>query len=119
LITTSQFNNNFTGIELPAGAQRLIDNGIANPNQGKLVPVISTKVTQEVKASNGDVIQGLEITILADDQSNNPSGETPSTTSTAPPAATTTKKGAAMSLQGSWLGMTLASALVLGFLAVV
>jgi len=117
LITTTDFNNNFTIPDVPAGAQKLINNGIANPNNGKLVTVTKTQVPQQVKASNGDVIQGLSITLLADDQSNTPTGSTPSTTTSAAPAATTSKKGAASALKGNWFGMTVASVLVLGCLA--
>jgi len=118
LITTSGFNNNFTIPDVPAGAQTLIDNGIANKNNGKLITVTNTKVSQVVQASNGDIIQGLSITILADDQSNTPSGAaTPSTTSAAP-TATTSKKGAATSLRGNWTGLAIASVMVLGWLMV-
>jgi hypothetical protein len=119
LITTSGFNNNFTIPDVPAGAQTLIDNGIANKNNGKLVTVTNTKVSQVVQASNGDTIQGLSITILADDQSNTPSGNTPpSTTTSAAPAATTSKKGAATSLRGNWADLAIASAMALGWLMV-
>lgn len=118
LITNSGFNSNFTIPSVPDGAQTLIDNGIAHKNSGKLVNVTTTKVSQVVQASNGNTIQGLSITILADDQSNTPSGQTTSTTTSAAPAATTSKKGAAASLRGNWLGLTVASTMVLGWLIV-
>lgn len=118
LITTSGFNNNFTIPDVPAGAQTLIDNGIANKNNGKLVTVTNTKVSQVVQASNGDTIQGLSITILADDQSNTPGGTTTPSTTSAAPAATTSKKGAAASLRGNFVGLAITSAMILGWLTV-
>jgi hypothetical protein len=90
LITTSGFSSNFTIPSVPPGAQALIDNGINPAPSGKMVPVTATKVSQVVQQSNGDVIQNLEITILADDQSNNPSGAT-STSSGASPSGTKKK----------------------------
>lgn len=106
LITTDGFSKNFTIPDIPNGAQALIDNGIANPKNGKLVSVTATAVSQEVQGSNGDVISGLAIKPLADDESNTPS---PSTTTTAPPAATTSKKGAATSMYVDWYGIAIAS----------
>jgi len=92
LITTAGFNNNFTIPSVPPGAQDLINNGISPAPSGKMVPVTATKVSQVVQLSNGDVIQNLEITILADDESNNPNGAT-STSSGASPSATKKKNG--------------------------
>ncbi|KAL3421965.1 glycolipid anchored surface protein [Phlyctema vagabunda] len=74
LITEQGFANNFTIPSVPPGAQDLIDNGIPNPNNGKLIDVTTTKVSQTVESSNGNAISGLSITLLADDASNNPSG---------------------------------------------
>ena len=104
LITTkSGITNNFTVPALPPGAQTLIDNGIAKPNNGKLVSVTQLDVSQVVEASNGVILTGLAIKPLADNESNVPSGETspatPTTTSTAPPAATTSKTGAGLNLR--------------------
>jgi hypothetical protein len=92
LITTPGFINNFTIPDVPPGAQTLIDNGISPAPSGKMVPVTATKVSQVVQQSNGEVIQNLQITILADDQSNNPDGAT-STSSGASPSATKKKNG--------------------------
>jgi hypothetical protein len=97
LITSGNFTTNFTLPAVPPGVADLINNGISNAPVGKIIPVTSTKVTQVVQQSNGDVINGLAITPLADDQSNTPSGASPTTSSA--PAATTTKKGAAGNLQ--------------------
>jgi 1,3-beta-glucanosyltransferase GAS3 len=97
LITNAGFSNNFTIPPPPPGSQEVIDNGLSNPNSGKLVSITSTQVTQTVENSNGAVISGLAIKPLPDDQSNSASGindtSTPTTTSAAP-AATTSKSGA-------------------------
>jgi hypothetical protein len=104
LITDQGFANNFTIPAVPPGAQTLIDNGISPAPVGKLVTVTSTKVTQQVQGSNGQVMSGLAITPLADDESNNPSGATPSTsgtTTSSAPTATTSKKSGAVNLKSS------------------
>jgi 1,3-beta-glucanosyltransferase GAS3 len=92
LITTSGFNSNFTIPDVPPGAQTLIDNGISPAPNGKMVPVTATKVSQVVQQSNGDIMQNLALTILADDQSNNPNGAS-STSSGTSPSATKKKNG--------------------------
>lgn len=98
LITTPGFDNNFTIPAVPPGAQALIDNGISPAPSGKMVPVTATKVSQVVQQSNGNIYQNLAITILADDQSNNPNGAS-STTSSA--SASATKKNAGETLRSS------------------
>jgi len=102
LITNQGFANNFTIPAVPPGAQDLINNGIKPAPTGKIVSVTSTKVPQVVQQSNGQVISGLAIVPLADDQSNNPSGASPSTTTTSSaPAATTSKKSGATNVRSS------------------
>jgi len=108
----SGFSRNFTIPAVPPGVQALIDNGIKKPNNGKLVPVTTLKVSQVVKSSSGSVIKDLAITPLADDESNIPSGQTqPSATPTtgSAPAATTSKKAGAASIHGNWAGLIFAS----------
>jgi len=120
LITNSTFASNFTIPSVPPGAQDLIDNGIANPNNGKIVTISGTTVSQTVLNSDGSTLKNLAITPLADDASNSPSGDTPSTT-VAPSAtgtgavasATTSKKSRASRKEGS-LG-ALAAVLALAF----
>ena len=91
------FNSNFTLPSVPPDGQDLIDNGIQNPNNGKLVPVTSLTVSQKVEASGGRVLQGLAIKPLANGDSNLPSGEnTSASTATAAAASPKpTKKGVA------------------------
>jgi hypothetical protein len=117
LITNSAFTNNFTIPAVPPGVQALIDNGIDNAPVGKIIPVTATKVAQQVKQSNGDVIQGLAITPLPEDQSNNPSGATPTTSS--PPAATTTKKSGAGHVSTGFAVLVGVAALVVGWTSLV
>jgi hypothetical protein len=93
LIANAGFSTNFTIPSPPPGAQDLIDNGLTNPNTGKLVAITNLQVSQTVQQSNGVVISGLAIKPLPDDQSNSPSGvndsSTPSTTTSAAPNVTT------------------------------
>ncbi|PQE30932.1 glycoside hydrolase family 72 protein [Rutstroemia sp. NJR-2017a WRK4] len=120
LITSSTFASNFTIPDVPAGAQDLIDNGISNPNNGKLISVSDTKVTQTVTDVNNNVISNLAIKPLANDESNTPSGETTgseanSTSSAAPSAsgtststaasATSSKKSAGGKVEGSMVAL--------------
>lgn len=114
LISDPGFSNNFTIPAVPSGVQALIDNGIQNPPVGKIIPVTATKVTQQVKGSGGNTIQGLAITPLADDQSNNPGTASASPTSSAPPAATTSKKAGAPSVRVSLAMLVGMAALVAG-----
>lgn len=97
LITNQGFATNFTIPSPPEGAEDLINNGITNAPVGKLVTVSDTKVTTEVQGSDGQAISNLAISPLKDDESNTPSGQSPSssTTSSAPKATTSKKSGAA------------------------
>jgi len=108
LIKTSLFNKNFTIPAQPPGAPELIRAGMANPPKGKIIPVTKTSVSQVVKDVQGNVITGLTIKVLKDDESNSPSGQSPTTsgstpsgTSSAPPAPTTSKPSAASGLKVS------------------
>lgn len=101
LISSSGFNNSFTLPFIPSGGQTLIDHGISNPNQGKIVPVTQNSVSLPVYSSSGTLLKNLAIKQLADDQSNTPNGSNTSggapsssgTTTAATPS--TTKKGGA------------------------
>jgi 1,3-beta-glucanosyltransferase GAS3 len=115
LITNQGFATNFTIPSPPDGAEDLINNGIKNAPVGKIVTVSNTKVTQQVQGSDGQAITNLAISPLKDDQSNTPSGQTPSSSTTSSaPAATTSKKSGAATLQAS-----LGALLGVGFLVVV
>lgn len=120
-LITTDFYNNFTIPSVPSGAQDLIDNGIKTSNAGKLVPVTNTKVTLGVKSSSGAAMD-LSITVLADDQSNVPSGQTPASSSSAagtPTAAATpssTKKSGAGRVKvasGALIGVGVLAAVLL------
>ncbi len=97
LINSSDFAKTFTLPSPPEGAQSIIDAGIENPNNGKLVDVSETTVSQPVYASNGGRLQNLAIKKLPDDQSNTPNGT--GTSNSAPTASaaqpTPTKKSIA------------------------
>ena len=98
LLSSGTFNSSFTLPSIPSGGQTLIDHGISNPPQGKLVPVTQDTVSLPVYSSSGTLLKNLAIKPLADDESNTPNGSNTSggpsgtTTSTTPSA---TKKGAA------------------------
>jgi hypothetical protein len=92
LISNSGFSKNFT-IPSPAeGAEDLINDGIKNPTNGKLVKVETTAVPVAVYGTNGNQIEDLGIKLLPNDGTNLPGGEN---TSGDGPAATPTKKGSA------------------------
>lgn len=108
LITTEKFSNNFTIPAQPSGVTDLITNGISNAPVGKLVPVTTTTVSQEVKDTKGNVISGLAIRVLADDETNTPSGASPSgtpsgTTNTTPASPTASKSAAVQFKAGTAL----------------
>lgn len=118
LLTSSTFSSNWTIPAVPPGAQDLIDNGIKNANNGKIISVSSTKVTQKVTDVGGNTISDLAIKPLANDESNTPSGETTgsNTTSTSTTSSTatgtasassstTTKKSSARKIEGSMIAL--------------
>jgi hypothetical protein len=99
LITSGIFDQNFTIPAICPGCDDLIKNGIDNPRKGKLVDVTDTKAPKAVYGSSGLEVQGLELRLLSNDETNSPSNETtsPSGTGTESEQAkpTETKKGAA------------------------
>lgn len=120
LITSGIFDQNFTIPAVCPGCEDLIKNGIDDPKQGKLVQVTDTKAPQAVYGSSGVEVEGLELRLLSNDETNSPSNETttPSGTTggdTAPPAPTETKKAAASKVTS---GYTLFIALAFAMLTV-
>ena len=95
VVSSSQFGANFKIPNTPSGAQDLINNGLSNPQQGKIVTVQSTAVPMPVYATNGSQIENLAIKPLQAGQANTPSAagttaaDTNSTSSTKPSTATT------------------------------
>lgn len=65
LISSDGFVNNFTIPTIPVGTQDLIDNGVSAGSKGQIIPITSTQVSQIVVGTNGQPIQGLEITLVA------------------------------------------------------
>ena len=128
LISESTFYSRFNIPDVPPGGQSLIDNGIKNPNNGKLVSVVNDNVPMPVYSTGGAVIQGLAIKPLANDQSNTPNGQNTSgsatqsasssgTSATASPSASTTKKGAAERMQvESMMGLAVAAVAALWYI---
>ncbi|KAL8702243.1 MAG: hypothetical protein Q9201_004505 [Fulgogasparrea decipioides] len=90
LITEAGFAKSFKIPSVPTGGQTLIDDGIENPNVGKLVPVTQTTVQVAVYGSNGGLIKDLAIKPLPQDRSNTPNGQDTSGS----PSASGTSTGA-------------------------
>ena len=72
VVSSSTFGANFKLPSTPSGAQDLINNGLSNPQQGKIVSVQNTQVPMPVYAVNGSEIQGLAIKPLQANQANTP-----------------------------------------------
>jgi hypothetical protein len=106
LITSGIFDQNFTIPDVCLGCADLIQNGINNPRNGKLVDVKDTKAPNAVYGSNGVEVQGLELKLLSNDESNTPSKDTttPSGTGTGSAASPTeSKKGAASKTSSDYI----------------
>jgi hypothetical protein len=121
LITADEFSKNFTIPAVCPGCQDLIDNGISNPKNGKLVDVTDTKPKQAVYGSNGVEVQNLELTKLT--EANTPGGSnfssgTASGTATgtgAQPSATKTGSASSISM-GGWCSLAVLGALLTAML---
>lgn len=111
LITGSTFSKDFDLPSPPSGAEDLINNGAQNAKQGKLVQVTQTKVPMAVYGSDGQLIQNLAITPIADDQSNTPSR----TTGGAKPSGSKKNDSPRLQAQSIWVAFC-ASAFALIFL---
>jgi hypothetical protein len=92
-LITGTFPTSFSIPDIPDGGQDLIDNGIKNPNNGKLVAISNDDVTSIVYNSKGQELKGLVIKPLPNDQSNTP-GENDSGTTGTSSGATGTNSGA-------------------------
>jgi len=108
------FYNQFDIPPVPPGGQDLIDNGIKNPNNGKLIALTQLNVTMHVYASNGAQLQGLAINPLPNDQSNTPNGQNTSGTAT----TSGTPAGSAMPSSTSGAAVMRETGSVLGSMAV-
>jgi len=108
------FYNQFDIPPVPPGGQDLIDNGIKNPNNGKLITLTQLNVTMPVYASNGAQLQGLAINPLPNDQSNTPNGQNTSGTAT----TSGTPAGSAMPSSTSGAAIMRETGSVLGSMAV-
>lgn len=81
LITANEFSKNFTIPAVCPGCQDLINNGIENPQNGRLVNVDETNVQQKVYGSGGQQVQNLKLNIVSGG-ANEPNGENTSPSST-------------------------------------
>jgi len=117
LITTSGFDDGFNIPARPAGVDAMIDNGISNKPQGKLVALSSTTVSQAVYNVSGQQILGLKLSVLPEDESNTPglnySGISSTATSSSPSA---TSSSATVKNGNAEAGKLVLAALALNFL---
>ncbi len=103
LISAPRFNTSFELPPTPSDAEKFIEDGIPNPNQGKLVDVSKTTVSQRVVDSRGNPVENLAVRLLPNDQSNNP-GPVPSTVTGTAASPSATRQGAASrQLLSSWV----------------
>ncbi|AEO61965.1 glycoside hydrolase family 72 protein [Thermothelomyces thermophilus ATCC 42464] len=97
LITTDNFNNNFTLPVPPPGAQKIIDEGVKPAPKGKLVEISNWKVKFTVKNPDGSVITNLAVKPLEDDAINSPGTNTEAGTQTSAEETTGTDSSASPS----------------------
>ena len=98
---------------LPNPATDLLENGSGNTNVGKLVSVTQTKTPHKVFTSTGVQIDGIEIKVLKDDESNTPSGENTSSAAGGSGGSSGNKK------KGAAEGLRVSAVLVVGVTVVV
>lgn len=72
LITGSGFYNSWDLPARPSGVDALISSGISSANKGKTISVTSTAMPASVYDYNGQQLSGLELTVLAEQDSNHP-----------------------------------------------
>jgi hypothetical protein len=119
LITSSGFSKDFDIPDQPDGASDLINNGIKNPTQGKLVDVSETNVPMAVYGSSGVQIANLAIRKLSNDDTNTPNGDTTSPSGIGSAATPSPTKGDASMLtiaSGPWAFLITVFAMVLTML---
>jgi 1,3-beta-glucanosyltransferase GAS3 len=118
LITTQGFGDDFNIPARPAGVDDMINNGIKNKPQGKLVSLSSTTVSQAVYNVSGQQITGLKLNVLPGDQSNTPgsngSGSSSGTATGSSPSATSSS--AAVKDWDVQTGQVILAALSFGYL---
>lgn len=118
LITTSGFDDGFHIPARPAEVDAMINNGIPNKPQGKLVALSSTTVSQAVYNVSGQQITGLKLNVLPEDESNTPgsnnSGTSSSTATSSSPSATSSS--AAVKKGNADAGNLVLAAVALSFL---
>ncbi|KAI4762536.1 putative 1,3-beta-transglucosylase, GH72 family [Aureobasidium sp. EXF-3400] len=72
LITESSFYNSWDLPARPSGVDAMISSGISSANKGKTVSVTSTAMPATVYDYNGEQLNNLELTVLSEQDSNQP-----------------------------------------------
>ncbi|KAI5467043.1 Glucanosyltransferase-domain-containing protein [Mariannaea sp. PMI_226] len=70
LIKEDGFDANFTLPVIPDDAQKIIDHGVKPKPKGQLIKIKDWDVTMTVKDADGNVMNGLKVVPLADNESN-------------------------------------------------
>lgn len=120
LITESSFDSNFDIPARAAGVDDLINNGVSGSYPKGFAQVKNTKTSETVYDVNGQELQGLQLNILAPDQSNlpgnNTSGTSPSGSSTSSSSSPTATNNAIVKGGEVRVGALMMGVLTLGFL---
>ncbi|EXJ84693.1 hypothetical protein A1O3_05363 [Capronia epimyces CBS 606.96] len=97
LLSGTNFTKSFDIPARPDGVDKLIKNGISGKYPTGTSSISDTKPSQIVYAANGQQITGLELNVLANDQSNLPGNNTSGSTPASPSgtASTTTSSSSA------------------------
>lgn len=72
LISAKEFAHSFDVPKRLPKIQKMIDDGLAKANKGKLVDVSSTSVPQTIYDHNGNEVKGLKLNAVGNDKSNAP-----------------------------------------------
>ena len=105
LITESSFYNAWNLPARPSGVDAMISNGISSANKGKTVSVTATAMPATVYDYNGEQLNNLELTVLSEQDSNQPGlagNYTPSTpTGTASASGSSSTGGSSSATRSS------------------
>lgn len=120
LITESTFDTNFDIPARAAGVDDLINNGVSGKYAKGFAQVTNTKISAVVYDVNGQELQGLQLNVLANDQSNlpgnNTSGTSPGSSTTTSSSSPTATHNAAVKGGEVKIGALAIGVLTMGFL---
>ena len=122
LLTGTNFTNSFDIPARPDGADALIHNGVSGKFPTGTSSVANTEPSQVVYDVNGQQLSGLQLNVLANDESNlpanNTSGSSPSGTSSSSPSSTSGSSQPSKTNAAAKIGHSCVGSLVVGGIAV-